>query len=202
MVDVCWQFPTRQRLESVLSYMLDEKEFLSPYGIRSLSRIHKVEPYVFGCNGQEHVVAYTPAESDTYMFGGNSNWRGPIWFPLNYLLIEALERYGSFYGDSLRVEYPKGSGQYQTLDIVAREIAGRLTRIFVPDSRGRRPCHGTDLVYSSDPAFRDLVLFYEYFDGDSGRGCGASHQTGWTALVASCLRKVANGRWGPSSDQR
>ncbi|MEO0323450.1 MAG: glucosidase, partial [Myxococcota bacterium] len=186
--------PSRARLERVLQTMLDESEFLSPHGIRSLSKVHEDAPYVFRAGDQEHRVAYTPAESDTYMFGGNSNWRGPIWFPLNFLLLEALETYHHFYGADLTVELPRGSGRRVTLDVAAREIAARLTRLFVPDGKGRRPAHGGDARYAEDPHFKDLVLFYEYFDGDDGRGCGASHQTGWTALVASCLDKVAKGR--------
>ncbi len=186
--------PTRERLERVLAYMLDESEFLSDYGIRSLSRAHADPPYEFWADGERHTVGYTPAESDTYMFGGNSNWRGPIWFPLNFLLVEALERYAFFYGDDLQVELPTGSGNYVTLDVAAAEIASRLSRLFVPDEGGRRACHGDDERYAGDPSWKDLILFYEYFDGDTGRGCGASHQTGWTALVASCLEKVARSR--------
>ncbi|MEL7369815.1 MAG: glucosidase, partial [Myxococcota bacterium] len=174
--------PTRERLERTLVHMLDENEFLSPYGIRSLSRAHLQAPFRFVVDGHAQEVAYNPAESDSYMFGGNSNWRGPVWFPLNFLLIEALETYGRFYGDKLTVEHPTGSGRRMTLDAVARDLAHRLSRLFVADANGRRPCHGSDSRYSEDPAFKDLVLFYEYFDGDNGRGCGASHQTGWTAL--------------------
>ncbi len=184
--------PTRERLERTLRYMLDESEFLSPYGIRSLSRAHLDAPFSFTVDGRELQVRYTPAESDTYMFGGNSNWRGPVWFPLNFLLIEALEIYGDFYGDQLLVEHPTGSGRRMPLTAVARDLARRLTKLFVPDpTTGQRPCHGLDRRYADKPGFRDLVLFYEYFDGDNGRGCGASHQTGWTALVASCLEKTA-----------
>ncbi|HEY2389014.1 MAG TPA: glucosidase [Candidatus Binatia bacterium] len=176
--------PSRQRLERVLRYVLDEREFLGPYGVRSLSRVYEGAPYVFhDAAGGTHEVAYQPAESTTGMFGGNSNWRGPVWFPLNYLLLEALERYHHFYGDTLRVECPVGSGTMCTLDEVAREIGGRLTRLFLPDASGRRPCHGDERRYAEDPAWRDLVLFYEYFHPETGRGLGASHQTGWTALV-------------------
>ncbi len=186
--------PNRERLKRTLQYMLDEAEFLSPYGIRSLSRVHREHPFRFQVDGRELQVNYTPAESDTYMFGGNSNWRGPVWFPLNFLLIEALETYGHFYGDRLTIEHPTGSGRRMTLDAVARDLCTRLAGLFVPDKHGRRPCHGTDPRYIHNPGFKDLVLFYEYFDGDNGRGCGASHQTGWTALVASCLDKVAQHR--------
>jgi hypothetical protein len=139
-------------------------------------------------------VCYDPAESTTGLFGGNSNWRGPVWFPVNYLLIEALERYAHFYGDTLRVECPVGSGTMLTLDEVATELSQRLTRIFLPDAAGRRPCHGDETRYATDPAWRDLVLFHEYFHGDTGRGIGASHQTGWTALVVRCLETVAQAR--------
>ncbi len=186
--------PTRERLERMLGYMLDENEFLSEYGIRSLSKAHHDPPYELRLDGHSHTVRYTPGESDTHMFGGNSNWRGPIWFPLNFLLLEALERYAYFYGDDLKVEMPTGSGNYVTLDVAASEIAKRLSRIFVPGPEGRRPVHGRHHRYAEDPAFADLVLFYEYFHGETGRGCGASHQTGWTALVASCLEKVGRSR--------
>jgi hypothetical protein len=179
--------PSRARLERVLRYMLDENEFLSPYGIRSLSRYHKDHPHVCQTGCQEHQLAYVPGDSDSGMFGGNSNWRGPIWFPVNYLLIEALERYHHFYGDDLRVECPTGSGQSMNLAQVANELAARLSRIFLPDADGSRPCHGGDRRFADDPHWQDLILFYEYFHGDNGRGLGASHQTGWTALVNRCL---------------
>jgi hypothetical protein len=179
--------PSRSRLERVLRYLLDENEFLSPHGIRSLSRFHKDHPHVASIGGQANRLAYTPGESDTSMFGGNSNWRGPIWFPVNYLLIEALERYHHFYGDALRVECPTGSGRSMNLAEVADELAIRLTRLFLPDSKGARPCHGAEGRFASDPHWRDLILFYEYFHGDDGRGLGASHQTGWTALVTRLL---------------
>ena len=190
--------PSRERLERVLRYVLDEDEFLSPYGIRSLSRFHREHPYVFRTDDQEHRVDYSPGESTTGMFGGNSNWRGPIWLPLNFLLIEALERYHYFYGSSLTVECPARSGHFVTLDVAAREIATRLSRLFLPGERRGRPCHGGDPRYTDDPAFRDLVLFHEFFHADSGQGLGASHQTGWTALVAQCLENVAAGRAAPA----
>lgn len=183
--------PSRERLVRVLGYVLDEEEFLSPYGIRSLSRFHKENPYVFRAGDESYRVAYVPAESDTGLFGGNSNWRGPVWFPLNFLLIEALERYHRFYGDTLRVEFPTGSGRRMNLKEVASEISSRLTRLFLPDAKGRRPAHGGEARYARDPHWKDLVLFYEYFHGDDGRGMGASHQTGWTALVTQCLEKAA-----------
>jgi hypothetical protein len=179
--------PSRERLERVLRYLLDENEFLSLYGLRSVSRAHERHPFVIQVDGSEHRVDYTPAESTTSLFGGNSNWRGPIWFPVNFLLIEALERYHHFYGDSLTVEFPTGSGVRMNLAEVAREISARLVRIFLPDANGRRACHGEDERYRSDPYWRDLVLFHEYFHADNGRGVGASHQTGWTALVASLI---------------
>jgi len=186
--------PSRERLESVLRYMLDEREFLSAGGIRSVSQFHREHPYVFGVDGQEHRVEYTPAESDTGLFGGNSNWRGPVWFPMNYLLVEALERYDRFYGGTLQVEFPTGSGRKMPLKDVAAEIAARLGGIFLPDAEGRRRCHGGDLRYAKDPHWRDLVLFHEYFCGDTARGVGASHQTGWTALAVRCLREMARSR--------
>jgi hypothetical protein len=186
--------PSRERLERVLRYLLAEDEFLSPHGVRSLSKWHELHPYVFVANGEEYRVAYAPGEGSTRMFGGNSNWRGPVWFPGNYLLLEALERYHHFYGDDLRVECPTGSGRRLNLREVSEEISSRLTRLFLPDADGRRPCHGDDLRFRSDPAWRDLVLFHEYFDGDTGRGLGASHQTGWTALVLRLLQDQARAR--------
>ena len=179
--------PSRERLERVLRYLLDEREFFSPHGIRALSRIHKERPFVFAAGGMDHRVEYIPGESDSGMFGGNSNWRGPIWLPVNFLLVEALERYHHFYGDHLQVECPTGSGTKMNLGEVACEIARRLTALFLPDREGRRPCHGTDPLLAGDPHWRDLVLFHEYFNGDTGQGLGASHQTGWTALVARLL---------------
>jgi len=180
---------TRERLERVLRYMLDETEFLSPYGIRSLSRFHQDHPCMVRSEFGEFSVNYDPGESTTSTFGGNSNWRGPIWFPVNYAIIEALQRYHYFYGDSLRVECPTGSGRWMNLDEVAVELSQRLVKLFLPDEQGRRPCHGDDRRYAEDPHWRDLILFYEYFHGDNGHGCGASHQTGWTALVVRLLDK-------------
>ena len=186
--------PSRERLERVMRYLLDESEFLSPYGIRSLSRVHKDRPYVFNAMGEDFKVEYVPGASTSGLFGGNSNWRGPIWFPVNYLLVEALERYHHFYGDTLRVECPTGSGRMMNLGQVAAEIAGRLARLFLPDEKGHRPCHGGDLCRVNEPGWRDLVLFHEYFDGDTGVGVGASHQTGWTALAARCIEDLARTR--------
>jgi Mannosylglycerate hydrolase MGH1-like glycoside hydrolase domain len=183
--------PSRERLERVLKYVLDENEFLSPYGVRSLSRHHADHPFVLHAGGEENRVAYTPGESNTGLFGGNSNWRGPVWFPLNYLLIEALDRYHHFYGDTLKVECPTGSGNLMDLAAVARELGRRMTRLFLPDADGRRPCHGDDARFRDDPHWRDYVLFYEYFHGDTGRGVGASHQTGWTALVVRMIENLA-----------
>jgi hypothetical protein len=179
--------PSRQRLERVLGYMLDEREFLSPFGVRSLSRVYKDNPYVLRLDGREHCIAYEPAESSGRMFGGNSNWRGPVWFPVNYLLIEALERYHHFYGDGLTVECPVGSGRRMNLKQVAEELSNRLVRIFLPDGNGVRPCHAAVPCFAQDRHWRDLIWFYECFDGDTGRGVGANHQTGWTALVARML---------------
>ena len=186
--------PSRERLERVLRYVLDEREFLSPYGLRSLSKVHAEQPYVFSVNGSEYRVDYAPAEGTSGLFGGNSNWRGPVWFPLNYLLIESLQRYHHFYGDTLEVECPTGSGHMMNLEAVAQELQSRLARIFLPDAEGRRPCHGDDERYATDPAWRDLVLFHEYFHGDDGRGVGASHQTGWTALAVNSVADVARAR--------
>ena len=176
--------PTHDRLLQVLRYLLDENEFLSPYGIRSLSKIHKDHPYSFWVDEQEYRVEYTSGESTNNMFGGNSNWRGPIWFPLNYLIIEALERYYHFYGDSLQVECPTGSGQQMNLQQVAQEISTRLGQLFMPDDMGHCPWQGEEGRYSADPNWQNLILFNEYFDADTGRGLGADHQTGWTALVS------------------
>jgi hypothetical protein len=184
--------PSKEKLIRVLRYMLDESEFLSPFGIRSLSRFHADHPYVFNADGQEMRVAYTPGESNTGFFGGNSNWRGPIWFPVNYLIIEALERYHHHYGDDLKVELPTASGNWCTLQQVADEISTRLTRLFLADEHGQRPCFGDHPRYGADADGRDLLLFHEYFDGDTGKGLGASHQTGWTALVVRCLESVKN----------
>jgi hypothetical protein len=177
------------QLRQILRVMLDENEFLSPYGIRALSRVHKDQPYVLPIDGQEYRVAYEPAESSSGLFGGNSNWRGPIWFPLNYLLIESLQKFHHYLGDAYKVECPTGSGRYLALREVAAELSRRLTRIFLRDSDGRRPVHGQYNKFYDKPEWRDLVLFYEYFHGDEGSGVGASHQTGWTGLVAKLLQQ-------------
>jgi mannosylglycerate hydrolase MGH1-like protein/glycosyl hydrolase family 63 len=177
------------RLQRVLRYMLDETEFLSPYGIRALSKAHERHPYVLEVNGQPYRVDYEPAESSTGLFGGNSNWRGPIWLPMNFLLIEALQRFDYFFRGDVKVECPTGSGHFMTLGEVAAELSRRITRIFLRDRDGRRPVHGDIDVFHSDPHWRDLVLFYEYFHADTGRGVGASHQTGWTGIVAKLLQQ-------------
>jgi hypothetical protein len=178
-----------ERLKSVLRYMLDENEFLSPYGIRAVSRYHRDHPYMFWVNGYEHRVDYEPAESSTGLFGGNSNWRGPIWFPVNYLLIESLQKFDYFYKEQFQVEYPTGSGKQLSLWDVSAELSRRLTRIFMQGPDGRRPVHGGAEKFQTDPHWRDLILFYEYFHGDNGAGIGASHQTGWTGLVAKLLQQ-------------
>jgi len=175
------------RLRRILTRMLDENEFLSPYGIRALSKFHAEHPYVLNVLGQEYRVDYVPGDSDSGMFGGNSNWRGPIWMPVNALLIRALLNFYGYYGDTFRIECPTGSGRLMNLFQVAKEIAARLSRIFLLNEEGRRPVHGTAAQYQNDPEWRELVLFYEYFHGETGAGLGASHQTGWTGLVASLM---------------
>jgi hypothetical protein len=179
----------RQRLKRVLRYMLDENEFLSSYGIRAVSRYHLQHPYRLAVNGMEYRVDYEPAESSTGLFGGNSNWRGPIWFPVNYLLVESLQKFHFFLGNGYKVECPTGSGRMMNLWEVAGEISLRLTHIFTRDAAGKRPVFGATEKFQSDPHWRDLMLFYEYFNGDNGAGIGASHQTGWTALVAKLIQQ-------------
>jgi hypothetical protein len=176
-----------ERLRRILTKMLDENEFLSPYGIRSLSKFHEQHPYVLNIGGQEHRVDYLPAESNTGMFGGNSNWRGPIWMPVNALIIRALLNFYLYYGDNFKIECPTGSGKLMNLFEVSKEISDRLTRIFLRDERGRRPAYGDTEKFQKDPYWRDNILFYEYFHGDNGAGLGASHQTGWTGLVAKLI---------------
>jgi hypothetical protein len=179
------------KLRRVLAKMLDEDEFLSPYGIRSLSRYHAGHPYVIQAGGQEYRVSYLPAESDSGMFGGNSNWRGPIWMPVNALLIRALLQYYLYYGDEFTVECPTGSGHRMTLYQVAEEIADRLGAIFLRDRQGCRPVYGGTRKFQEDPHWRDCLLFYEYFHGDNGAGLGASHQTGWTGVIARLMHLFA-----------
>jgi hypothetical protein len=175
------------RMKRLLKRLLDETEFLSQYGVRALSRVHESSPYIFSVDGMDMSVRYQPAESDSGLFGGNSNWRGPIWFPVNYLLIESLQKFHHYYGDEFRIECPTGSGTFMSINEVADELSRRLTRIFLKDESGRRPVYGHHPRMQDDPHFRDHLLFYEYFHGDSGRGVGASHQTGWTGLVAKLL---------------
>jgi hypothetical protein len=175
------------RMKRLLRRMLDETEFLSPYGIRALSKAHETKPYVYRLHGMDLKVDYQPAESNTYAFGGNSNWRGPIWFPMNFLIIESLQKFHHYYGDDFKIECPTGSGTLLTIEEVANELARRLSRIFLMDDRGRRPVFEQYPRMQTDPHFRDYLLFYEYFHGDSGRGVGASHQTGWTGLIAKLL---------------
>ena len=179
----------RERLRQLMQRMLDTQEFLSPYGIRSLSKYHEKQPYELPVNGDVHRVDYEPAESRSGMFGGNSNWRGPVWFPLNYLLIESLQKFQHYHGDAIQVEFPTGSGQHMNLGGVAAELSQRLSRLFLTDADGHRPAHGESQKTQTDVHFRDYALFYEYFHGDTGAGLGASHQTGWTALVAKLLQQ-------------
>ena len=179
----------RERLESVLSVMLDETEFLSPFGVRAVSRFHKANPYILNVNGEEHRVDYEPGESSSGLFGGNSNWRGPIWFPVNYLLIESLQKFHHYYGDDLKVECPTGSGNFLNLWEVSQELSRRLSSIFLRNGDDMRPVFGKNERFQTDEHFRDHVLFYEYFHGDDGSGVGASHQTGWTGLVAKLLQQ-------------
>jgi hypothetical protein len=177
-----------ERLRRILSRMLDPEEFLSPHGIRALSRYHESHPYVFNVNGHEYRVSYLPAESDSSLFGGNSNWRGPVWMPVNVLVIRALLNYYLYYGDNFRVECPTGSGNSMNLFEVGRELARRLTSIFLRDEHGRRPVYGGTEKFQTDPHWRDYLLFYEYFHGDNGAGLGASHQTGWTGLIGTLIK--------------
>ncbi|WP_263410712.1 MGH1-like glycoside hydrolase domain-containing protein [Terriglobus tenax] len=177
----------QDRFRRILQRVLDESEFLSGNGVRALSRYHHDHPFETELNGQRFSVRYTPAEGDSGMFGGNSNWRGPVWFPMNMLFINALERYSLVYGDDLKLEYPTGSGEQHTLVEIAEDIARRLVNLFLPGPDGRRPCQASEARFANDPYWKDLMLFYEYFDGDTGRGVGASHQTGWTALAASLI---------------
>jgi hypothetical protein len=177
------------RLRRILMRMLDETEFLSPHGLRSVSKVHEAEPVRLDLDGEAYEVRYQPGDSDTHLFGGNSNWRGPVWFPLNYLMVESLQKFHHYFGDSYTVEYPTGSGRECTLWEVAGELAHRLTSIFLPDEEGRRPTNGGVDLFDFDPHWKDNVTFNEYFHGDNGRGLGASHQTGWTALVAKLIRQ-------------
>lgn len=170
--------------------MLDEKEFLSPYGIRSLSKFHEKNPYVLVIDGKEYKIEYEPAESLIRLYGGNSNWRGPVWFPLNMLLIEALQKYHYYFGDDFKVECPTGSGNMMNLWEVAAEISRRLVKIYALDGQGHRPVYGGQAIFDQDPHFKDNLLFFEYFHGDMGAGIGASHQTGWTGLIAKLIQQL------------
>jgi len=184
------------RLKKVLKRLLDEKEFLSEYGIRALSKAHKDEPFILNHDHNSYSVHYSPAESDSGMFGGNSNWRGPIWFPVNYLLLESLYKFHSYYGDDFKVEYPTDSGVFYNLRQIADLISQRLINIFSLNEKGERAVFGEDQLFQKNPDFRDNILFYEYFHGDNGRGIGASHQTGWTGLVADLIhRKYKQGNY-------
>jgi hypothetical protein len=176
-----------ERLTRVLTGMLDETEFLSPHGLRSLSRRHAEHPFTLELAGAAYTVDYEPAESRSGLFGGNSNWRGPVWFPVNHLVIEALRRYARFYGNDFLVEHPTGSGTKRPLAAVAEDLARRLVGLFLNDAQGRRPVFGDQVLFQGDPRWHDLLPFHEYFDGDTGKGLGASHQTGWTALVVDLL---------------
>jgi hypothetical protein len=179
------------KLRRILAKMLDENEFLSPYGIRSLSRYHADHPYAITVGGQEFRVAYVPAESDTGMFGGNSNWRGPIWMPVNGLIIRALLQYYTYYGNAFTVECPTGSGRQMNLYQIAEELTRRLASMFLRDKKGHRPVYGGTRKFQEDPHWRDLILFYEYFHGDNGAGLGANHQTGWTGIIARLMHVFA-----------
>jgi hypothetical protein len=175
------------QLRRMLAYMLDENEFFSPHGVRAVSRYHKDHPLILNLGGQEYRLDYEPGESRTNLFGGNSNWRGPIWMPVNFLILLALREYHKYYGDAFQVECPTGSGQLKTLEEVGQELARRLASIFLRDEHGSRPVFGSCSLFNTDPHWRDLIPFHEYFHGDTGRGCGANHQTGWTGLIAQIL---------------
>jgi hypothetical protein len=183
LMSVC----NKPKIEKILGYMLDENEFFGPYGIRSLSRYHLDHPFIFHVGGQEYKVQYLPAESNTGMFGGNSNWRGPVWMPVNALLLRSLINLYQFYGDDFKVQCPTGSGNYMTLFEVAQEIHRRLANIFLRDAQGQRAVYGGTKKFQEDPHWRDYILFYEYFHGDNGAGLGASHQTGWTGVIARSM---------------
>jgi hypothetical protein len=183
----------RERLRRILGQLLDPERFLSDHGVRSLSRAHLEKPFVVPWEDSELRVDYEPAESRSGLFGGNSNWRGPVWFPVNFLLIESLQRFHHFFGDSFTVEFPRGSGRELNLWQVADELSRRLTRIFLAGEDGRRPAYGGTEVLQTDPHWKDLLLFHEYFNGDDGAGVGASHQTGWTGLVAKLLQQTGDG---------
>ncbi len=191
--DILLSLVPRQRLEKLLKALLDEKEFLSPGGIRAISKLHET-PYSVNINGQEFGLNYEPAEGTTSLFGGNSNWRGPVWMPMNYLLVLALQQYGEYFTDGFRVDFPTASGNTMNMQSISMEIAKRLISIFEKDSEGNRPVNGSESIYQQDPHFKDLVLFYEYFHGDTARGVGASHQTGWTGVVAELINRISSSK--------
>ena len=180
------------RIKKILEKMLDPKEFLSDYGIRALSKYHKDNPYIFHIDGMELRVDYLPGESDSSFFGGNSNWRGPIWFPVNYLLLESLLKFHYYYGDDFKIEYPTGSGKFVNILTVVEGLSERLMNIFRIDEKGNRAVNGKSKKLNTDPHFKDYITFFEYFNGDDGEGCGASHQTGWTGLIADIIYKYYN----------
>jgi hypothetical protein len=182
------------QLVRILQRMLDPGEFLSDYGLRTLSRSHRDEPFTVNLGGTDFTVGYEPGESTSGLFGGNSNWRGPIWFPVNFLLVEALRRFGTYFGEDLLVEYPVGSGERRSLTQVADDISRRLVSLFLNDADGRRAIFGDQELFQHDPGWHDLLPFYEYFHGDTGAGLGASHQTGWTALVVDLILQLNGGR--------
>jgi hypothetical protein len=185
--------PSRDKLQRVLQVMLDENEFLSPFGLRSLSKVHGEHPFLFEMNGRKFEAHYSPGESGTDLFGGNSNWRGPIWFPLNFLLIEVLEKYFHFYHEEFQIEFPTGSGKMMDLKSISKELERRLTALFLTDPKsGCRPYENENRPFAQRPDWKDLVLFHEYFHGETGRGLGASHQTGWTALVVRMLENLSH----------
>ena len=186
------------RMKCLYAKMLDETRFLSDHGVRSLSKLHEREPYELEIAGKKYSIDYEPGESHSNLFGGNSNWRGPVWFPINFLIIEAMQRFHHYYGDDFTIEYPVGSGEKITIRDAAREIGSRLIKLFMTDGSGHRPASGPNEKIQNDPNFKDLISFYEYFDGDTGRGCGASHQTGWTGLVAKIIERY----YGSGQDAR
>jgi hypothetical protein len=191
-----------EKLRRILRYMLDENEFLSPYGIRAVSRYHKDHPYVLRLGSDEHRLEYEPGESSNGVFGGNSNWRGPVWFPVNFLIIESLQKFHHYFGDEYKVECPTGSGNLLTLWEISQEISRRLAGTFLRDQNGLRAVHGASDKFQCDPHWKDLILFYEYFHGDNGRGVGASHQTGWTGVVAKLLQQSGEKNFGRSHEDR
>jgi len=179
-------------MKRILYRMLDDTEFLSDYGIRSLSKYHEQNPYELTVDGKTLSIQYTPAESTIPLFGGNSNWRGPVWMPVNFLIIESLQRFHHYYGDDFKVEYPTNSGQYLSLNEIGNELTKRLAKLFLRDEHGKRAIFGNNDKLQYDPNFNNYILFYEYFHGETGRGVGASHQTGWTGLIAKLLQPRVN----------